>query len=636
MASASLASPSPEAGRRLSSELMSPKLAPRDHEVWVRDEKNAWVAGKVTAQRGRSKLLVATENGGSVTVEMADGVKDQLLTCNPSLEADMTALWYLHEPGVLHNLRGRFTELKPYTYVAHLLVAINPLQRTESPEMEEVRTDPAAVPPHPYCVAERAYRSLLLPAERVTPQSIVVSGESGAGKTESTKIVLRYLAWRAEPAEHAASHSPALDINQKLLQSNPLLESLGNAKTQRNHNSSRFGKYIRLSFAPVAGGLRLLGGEVDTYLLETSRVVHQSKGERSFHAFYELLRGASPSQLDEYGLSNGPEAFGYTSSSGCVSVAEHDDVGEFAALLAALDALAISPAERDDMLAVLAGCLHVGNLTLDAPPGSPDCAGGGSRGVSLGGGSVEAAAALLGVPRPELERCLTSRTMSMQRGAEVETVTVQLPVSKCMAMRDGLAKAVYSALFEWAVAHINSQIRPDAAQPDADAARFIGLLDIFGFESFAHNSFEQLLINYANEKLQATFNKHVFAAEQQLYAAEAIAWRGVTWPDNAGCLALICHKERGAPPGLLQLIDEVCRLPKTTDTELADRLHAAHSSSPFFPRPDPRRLKTTFTVAHYAGQVGLASSPHPPLLICPRVAALRAQPRCSRPAALVP
>ena len=243
------------------------------------------------------RLKVLTVKGTTVTVDMA-AAGGELLTCNPSLEADMTSLWHLHEPGVLHNLRGRFEKLEPYTYVAHLLVAVNPLQPVAQPEMEAVRAAPSlsAVAPHPYAVAESAYRALLLP--QATSQSIVVSGESGAGKTESTKIVLRYLAWRAAAAASKANGSA--NLNERILQANPIAESLGNGKTQRNHNSSRFGKYIRLSFgradagAAAGGGapLELLVGSIETYLLETSRVIRQLPSERNFHIFYEMLAGA--------------------------------------------------------------------------------------------------------------------------------------------------------------------------------------------------------------------------------------------------------------------------------------------------------------------------------------------------------
>ncbi|KOO25227.1 myosin-like protein [Chrysochromulina tobinii] len=604
-------------------------------EVWIRDPVDSWVAGKVEAQVGNSTLKVLTAKGTTVTVDMA-AAGGELLTCNPSLEADMTSLWHLHEPGVLHNLRGRFERLEPYTYVAHLLVAVNPLQPVAQPEMETVRAAPSlsVVAPHPYAVAESAYRALLLP--QATSQSIVVSGESGAGKTESTKIVLRYLAWRAAAAASKASGSA--NLNERILQANPIAESLGNGKTQRNHNSSRFGKYIRLSFgraggrAATGGGapLELLVGSIETYLLETSRVIRQLPSERNFHIFYEMLAGASAAQRTQWRVpTNGPMGFNVLSHSGCVSVPQHPDAQCFAELTHGLKCLGVPSEQQASLLACLAGVLHLGNLEFVASPSSPINKGlknarrlsGGRRmsggdaprmdpsAVRIGAresadGAFATACALLGLEASALERGLTYRSMTMQRGADSETVHVVLDTDKCAAMREGLMKAIYSSLFEWAIAFINTQLSGTTSQ-DASAASapFIGLLDIFGFESFATNSLEQLLINFANEKLQATFNLHVFAAEQELYVAEGIAWRAVAWPDNAGCIALIAHKERGVAPGLLHLLDEMCRLPKTTDAELAERLHSAHVGNAFFPKPDPRRLKDSFRILHYAGEV---------------------------------
>ena len=588
-----------------------------DAEVWVRDEVSVWAAGRVERQISPAELLVKTADGASVKVDLSEG-GGQLLTCNPSLEADMTSLWYLHEPGILHNLRGRYAETDPYTYVAHLLVAVNPLRPLAMPEMESVRdaASLSTVAPHPFAVAERAYRALLLPKAAAQSQSIVVSGESGAGKTESTKIIMRYLAWRAKASAAGAvdvsDGAPTYNFNERVVQSNPILESLGNAKTQRNHNSSRFGKYIKLTFeeaegaaAPKAGGgasaLVLQGGRIDTYLLEKSRLVYQSVGERNFHVFYEMQSGGSAAQKAQWQLAASPEEYHYLNQSGCVKVDAHDDVAEFTNLCGALDAMGTSKETQAQLFDCLAACLHLGNVAFNAPPGSP-----GSQDLSVTDSSALGhTARLLGLKTDALEKALTTRTNRMMRGDEVETFTVKLDTDKASHTRDGLSKALFGALFEWAVGFINAQLvgKTGSAAFDEASSNFIGLLDIFGFESFKVNSFEQLLINFANEKLQATFNKHVFAAEQELYTEEGIAWRTVQWPDNAGCIALIADKGAGVAPGLLHLIDEVCRLPKTTDVELNQRLHDAHAGNAFFPRPERKLLTSAFKVKHYAGEV---------------------------------
>ena len=605
-----------------------------DSSVWVRHPTEVWTAGHVEVVAG-SKLLVRTDKDEEVEVDLAtDGsmtVSEVLPTCNPSLESDMTSLWYLHEPGVLHNLKGRYANVEPYTYVAHLLVAVNPLRAIPMPPMEATRdaASLATVEPHPYAVAERAYRALLLPKASIQSQSIVVSGESGAGKTESTKIILRYLAWRAQAA--GSNGSSNANFNERVVQSNPILESLGNGKTVRNHNSSRFGKYLKLHFsepssASTSSTLTLLGGRIDTYLLEKSRLVYQCAGERNFHVFYEMLHGGSPTQLTEWGL-DGKTAndFHYLNTSGCVTTPEHDDKSEFSHMVSALDAMGAGAATTQrELFQCLAACLHLGDVTFIAPPTSPGAGkSGGPAAINDPAGACASAARLLGLELPALEAALTTRTNKMQRGGEVETFTVHLDADKCNHTRDGLAKAVFGSLFEWAVDFINEQLSSangavDITDNSAEepSSRFIGLLDIFGFESFKVNSFEQLLINFANEKLQATFNQHVFASEQDLYKSEGIAWRAVKWPDNSGCIALIGDKGAAAvnysatpsatptQPGILHLVDEMCRLPKTNDMELNKRLHDAHgANTAFFPKPERKMINSTFVVKHYAGEV---------------------------------
>ena len=402
----------------------SAAVVDRDVEVWIRDPDHAWVAGRVERQIGPSELLVKTADGATVKVDLTEG-GGQLLTCNRELEADMTSLWYLHEPGILHNLRARYaTSSEPYTYVAHLLVAVNPLRPIPMPDMAQVRDAPslASVSPHPYAVAERAYRALLLPHSSPHSQSIVVSGESGAGKTESTKIVMRYLAWRA--AASGEGDEAMCGFNERVLGSSPILESLGNAKTVRNHNSSRFGKYIQLAFAPSAGekkGLALDGGRIDTYLLEKSRVVHQCTGERNFHIFYEMLAGATPEQRLAWSVGDrGPIDFRYLNTSGCVVVREHDDVAECAAMTRALQTMGASHDTVSGLFGCLAACLHLGDIAFVPPASSPPANGNVSTqtvGVT-NVGALSSAAELLGLQLCDLEAALTTRTSTLMRGDE--------------------------------------------------------------------------------------------------------------------------------------------------------------------------------------------------------------------------
>eukprot|EP00908_Phaeocystis_cordata_P006627 Transcript_17247.p1 GENE.Transcript_17247~~Transcript_17247.p1 ORF type:complete len:996 (+),score=558.03 Transcript_17247:53-2989(+) len=304
-----------------------------------------------------------------------------------------------------------------------------------------------------------------------------------------------------------------------------------------------------------------------------------------------------------------------------IEVPQLDDKAEFAEFCSACDAMDLLASQRDQLLDCMAGLLHLGNVEFEegssAGPAGAMSPRGSLGGVTEGGVSASgvqknqqvradcAAAAAeaakhLGLQEESLKAALTTRKMVTSRAGETETFLVQLDGLKCVYTRDALTKAVYSSLFEWTVKFLNSKLDSDKG---GAGAPFIGILDIFGFESFATNGLEQLLINFANERLQATFNSHVFAAEQELYAQEGISWKSVTWPDNSGCISLISQKERGKTPGLLHLLDEMGRLPKATDPDLCKRLHDSHSGNAFFPRPDPRKVKEVFNVLHYAGVV---------------------------------
>ena len=399
----------------------------------------------------------------------------------------------------------------------------------------------------------------------------------------------------------------------------------GNAKTQRNHNSSRFGKYISIRFdeeerRKSTGDLKLVGAAIETYLLEKSRIVYQLQGERCYHIFYLMLKGGTPEQMQGWALTKA-EDYHYLNTSGMIEVPQLDDKAEFAEFCSACDAMDLLASQRDQLLDCMAGLLHLGNVEFEegssAGPAGAMSPRGSLGGVTEGGVSASgvqknqqvradcAAAAAeaakhLGLQEESLKAALTTRKMVTSRAGETETFLVQLDGLKCVYTRDALTKAVYSSLFEWTVKFLNSKLDSDKG---GAGAPFIGILDIFGFESFATNGLEQLLINFANERLQATFNSHVFAAEQELYAQEGISWKSVTWPDNSGCISLISQKERGKTPGLLHLLDEMGRLPKATDPDLCKRLHDSHSGNAFFPRPDPRKVKEVFNVLHYAGVV---------------------------------
>jgi hypothetical protein len=377
------------------------------------------------------------------------------------------------------------------------------------------------------------------------------------------------------------------EIEQMILQSSPILEAFGNAKTVRNNNSSRFGKLIEIHFD--ANGY-ISGARITQYLLERSRIVQQAAQERNYHIFYQLLAGCTDQERQRLRLTDASR-FRYLNQSGCVQIDGWDDEALFAKTRTALSYLGMSDRQQEQILQVLAAILHLGNLEFE-PQGD------GSR-LRTGSASVQeamrACAEMLGLDPDALARALTNRSMNV-RG---QVTVIPLRPEQAVEARDALAKAIYARLFEWLVSRINQAIhRPGQARS------FIAVLDIFGFENFKRNSFEQLCINYTNEKLQLHFNEHIFKLEQEEYAREKIQWSRVDFKDNQGCIDLI-EKSTG-PPGLLALLDEECRFPKATDATYLDKITQQHQPKQqqqpgYFERPKGSR--TAFVIRHYAGEV---------------------------------
>lgn len=480
------------------------------------------------------------------------------------------------------------------------------------------------LPPHVYATADNAYRYMMddgHSARRAVDnrnQSILISGESGAGKTETTKIAMAYLATVGRPktAPHAdrvfdnAALSPSAasssssgasplggagvpraakaSVEKRVLDSNPILEAFGNAKTLRNENSSRFGKFIQLQFS-FRG--ELVGARIETYLLEKVRVASQSKGERNYHAFYQLCDGASPEDRARWRL-DGPQAFKLTNQSDCYSLKGISDSEEYAATRGAMANMGIQSVDVDSIWGLLAGLLHLSNAGFtqaikekdtdqDRAVFAPACA-----------DAVTAACDLLGIETSGLQTALTSKEIKVGS----EAFQQQFTVPQSAAALDALGKAVYGRLFLWLVHAINRNIRAE----DRAVAHFVGVLDIFGFEHFTTNSFEQLCINYANETLQQQFNGFVFKLEQEEYVREAIAWSSIDFPDNQDCLDLIEAKK---PAGLLAILDDMCLLQKATDEGLAKAYHDQLKAHGRFTATPKQKVGGQFVVRHYAGEV---------------------------------
>ena len=497
---------------------------------------------------------------------------------------DLTLLEQLHEPAVVYCLQKRYELDLIYTYTGKILLALNPFQSLDlyGPKVMEQYASPhpsaKRPPPHIYAIAQDAYRSMLDANEN---QSILVSGESGAGKTVTTKIIMQYLATLS--SQHHAS-----GIESQVLQSNPVLESFGNARTVRNDNSSRFGKFIQIHFSPSG---RLLSATIQTYLLEKVRLITQGENERNYHVFYELLAGLS--QMERRQLYIGS----YRAQDFCMTAAGTydrrdgvDDRATFRELQHALQTVGFGPAEQTDLFAVCCALLHTSNLTFTETRTSSDDA----CKLDRTNSSLAAAVSLWGVQEQDLENALT-RCAIQARG---EVLYKQLDRVRAQKALEALMKTTYAALFDSIVRRVNGYIAAGQI-PSSSAQQIIGVLDIFGFESFAVNSLEQLCINYCNEALQQQFNRFVFKLEQQEYQKEGIEWSFISFPDNQDVLDLIETKH----DGILSILDEQSRLPRCTDGTFALAVYDKCSNHARLHVSKAQQACQQFAIEHYAGLV---------------------------------
>nr|XP_009777684.1 PREDICTED: myosin-7-like isoform X3 [Nicotiana sylvestris] len=542
--------------------------------VWVEDPEVAWIDGVVAEVNGE-EITVNCTSGKTVVTNLSHVyAKD---TDAPSCGVDdMTKLSYLHEPGVLQNLKSRYDMNEIYTYTGSILIAVNPFKRLphlyDKSVMEQYKGIALGeLPPHPFAIADAAYRLMI---NEGISQSILVSGESGAGKTESTKMLMQYLAYMGGRAA-----AEGRSVEQQVLESNPVLEAFGNAKTVRNNNSSRFGKFVELQFDKRG---RISGAAIRTYLLERSRVCQVSDPERNYHCFY-LLCAAPPQDVEKYKVGN-PRTFHYLNQSNFFELAGVDESEEYLATRRAMDIVGISHDEQDAIFRVVAAILHLGNVEFakgtetDASEPKDDK----SR------FHLKIAAELFMCDEKSLEDSMCKRVMVTRD----ETITKSLDPQAAAVSRDALAKIVYSRLFDWIVNKINNSIGQD---PDSTFS--IGVLDIYGFESFKTNSFEQFCINLTNEKLQQHFNQHVFKMEQEEYTKEEIDWSYIEFIDNQDILDLIEKK----PGGIIALLDEACMFPRSTYETFAEKLYQTFKDHKRFSKP--KLSRTDFTICHYAGDV---------------------------------
>ncbi|NXT85273.1 MYO15 protein, partial [Zapornia atra] len=481
---------------------------------------------------------------------------------------DMTQLEDLQEAAVLSNIRTRFERQLIYTYIGSILVSVNPYRLYNIYGTEQVlQYEGRALgenPPHLFAIANVAYSKVM---DAKHNQCIIISGESGSGKTEATKLILRYLA----AVSQKRSTAP------QILEATPLLESFGNAKTVRNDNSSRFGKFVEIF---LEDGL-ICGAITSQYLLEKSRVVFQAKTERNYHIFYEMLAGLPTQQRQRYCLQ-GAETYYYLNQGGNCEIPGKDDAEDFRRLLSTMEALSFSVEEQNSIFRILSSVLHLGNVYFEKY--ETDCQ---EVATVVSAAEIRTVAELLQVSPEGLQKAITLKGTETLR----EKIFTPLTVESAVDARDAIAKTLYSLLFGWLTDRINKLVYP------RKEALSIAILDIYGFEDLNFNSFEQLCINYANEYLQSFFNKIIFQEEQEEYIREQIEWKEIPFSDNQPCIDLISQK----PYGILRILDDQSCFPQATDHTFLQKCHYHHGTNPLYTKP--KMPLPEFTIKHYAGKV---------------------------------
>jgi len=553
------------------------ELYTKGARVWLKDGDTVWKGAVVVKDYTEGVLHVEEEDGTTQEIKIK---KDSDLPHlrNPGIligENDLTSLSYLHEPAVLHNLRVRFEDRNNiYTYCGIVLVAINPYQSLQIYDEDTIYAyrgqNMGDLDPHIYAVSEEAFKLMERDSRN---QSIIVSGESGAGKTVSAKYSMRYF------ATIGGSGSSETQVERRVLASNPIMEAIGNAKTTRNDNSSRFGKYIEIDFSKT---FQIIGASMRTYLLEKSRVVFQASEERNYHVFYQLCAARDSPELQGMKLDHQDE-FYYTNQGGNPDIDRVDDLAEFSKLHESFRLLGFSEGDTNSIYKIMAGILHMGNVNiLQQGRGDNECST-----IKDEDQALLDMCSLLEVEPTQMRQWLCHRKIV----ARTESYTKSMGLSQALQSRDALAKCIYSNLFDWIVFQVNK-----ALQPTAKVNKFIGVLDIYGFETFEINSFEQFCINYANEKLQQQFNSHVFKLDQEEYIKEGIEWKMIDFYDNQPCIDLI-----EAKLGILDLLDEECRMPKGSDKSWVEKLYDKCKKYEHFEKP--RLSQTAFLVSHFADKV---------------------------------
>uniref|UniRef100_UPI00398EFFA2 myosin-16-like n=1 Tax=Pristiophorus japonicus TaxID=55135 RepID=UPI00398EFFA2 len=549
---------------------------------WAMDEKDGFVEAEIQSEKDGVVTLKTVKN---ITMTMK---KDDIQQMNPPKffqATDMANLTFLNEASVLVNLRDRYTNMRIYTYSGLFCVTVNPykwlpIYGTRVANMYKGRKR-NEMPPHLFSISDNAYHDMLVEREN---QSMLITGESGAGKTENTKKVIQYFANMGGGKPIGGEGKGSLE--DQIIQANPVLEAFGNAKTTRNNNSSRFGKFIRIHFGPAG---KLAGADIESYLLEKSRVISQQAAERGYHIFYQLLSGKIASILDSLLLVSDPNQYFWVCQ-GVIKVDNMDDGEELELTDVAFDVLGFTADEKLSIYKLTGSIMHFGNMKFKQKPreeqaevDTPEVADKVSHLMTINSGELQK-----GITRPRVK-------------VGNEFVQKSQNMDQCYNAIGALAKAVYDKMFKWMVLRINKML-------DTKLQRqyFIGVLDIAGFEIFEFNSFEQLCINFTNEKLQQFFNHHMFVLEQEEYKKEGIFWEFIDFGmDLQACIELL-----EKPMGIFSILEEQCVFPKATDATFKAALYDNHlgkSNNFLKPKGGRGKAEATFELVHYAGTVGYST-----------------------------
>ncbi|CCF60415.1 hypothetical protein KAFR_0K00600 [Kazachstania africana CBS 2517] len=571
---------------------------------WYPSSDLGWIGGEITKYEHTDhlyRLELTLEDGTVIPIETetldastttvtenADSVLP-LLRNPPILEDtdDLTSLSYLNEPAVLHAIKKRYSMKNIYTYSGIVLIAANPFDKIDGLYTDDMIQKYATqkreeLEPHIFAIADEAYREMINNNQN---QTIVVSGESGAGKTVSAKYIMRYFASLEEDAsskkgdlQHQIEMS---EIERKILATNPIMEAFGNAKTTRNDNSSRFGKYLEILFDNSS---KIIGAKIRTYLLERSRLVFQPESERNYHIFYQMIMGLPQHAKSQLNLKE-PEHYYYLNQGNSMIIAGVDDKEEFQTTSDSLALVGLNKDVQLEIFKILASLLHIGNIEIKKTRNEAS--------LTSDEPNLIIACELLGIDPSTFSKWITKKQIRTRS----EKIVSNLTYAQSLVARDSFAKFIYSALFDWLVENINVVL---GSEDNAKQAKsLIGVLDIYGFEHFEKNSFEQFCINYANEKLQQEFNQHVFKLEQEEYIREEIQWSFIEFNDNQPCISLLENRL-----GIFSLLDEESRLPSGSDESWTDKLYQTFNKPPtnaVFSKP--RFGQTKFIVSHYAHDV---------------------------------